>query len=497
MKRFKAGPNFDNKVVFFGLQAVVKSLLIEDWNKNFFSQPEKDVATAYIRRINNYLGPNTIGTDHVLALHRLGFLPVLIKALPEGSRVNARVPLWTIQNTIPEFFWLSNYLETQLSCESWKMPTSATTAYEFRRMFDHYAKLTGSPMDMVQFQGHDFSMRGMCGIADAASSGAAHLLSFSGTDTLPAIDFLERYYGADSDKEMVGVSVPATEHSVMCMGGMDDEIGTFERLITEVYPSGIVSIVSDTWDFWKVVTEYLPALKDKIMARNGKVVIRPDSGDPVDMLCGTAIPVVNENDLYGKLHEYKNSIFVIKGIYYSVWHSEERGHYLEEIIPLPEDKGLIECLWDAFGGTITATGHKLLDSHIGSIYGDSITLERANEINERLMNKGFASLNWVAGIGSFTYQAVTRDTLGTAMKATYGVVNGESRVLFKAPKTDNGEKNSARGLLRVEKEGDDFVLYENQTVEEEKMGQLQPVFVNGQLLRFQTLAEIRKILHGN
>lgn len=457
LKRFNSGVDFDNKVVFFGLQGVCIRLLIEDWDDNFFNQHIDDVTIDYARRINNYLGPNKIGTNHIRALHELGYLPVLIKALPEGSRVNARIPLWTIQNTLPEFFWLSNYLETQLSCELWKPPTSATTAYEFRRRFDHWADLTGSPKEAVQFQGHDFSFRGMCGVMDAASSGAAHLLSFSGTDTLPAIDYLEKYYKADSDNELVGVSVPASEHSCMCMGGQEDEIGTFERLITKVYPTGIVSVVSDTWDFWKVVTEYLPALKDKIMARNGKLVIRPDSGTPADILCGTARTDGNT----------------------------------------PQERGLIQCLWDIFGGTFTKKGYKLLDEHIGAIYGDSITLKVAEEICSRLEVREFASVNWVAGIGSFTYQNVTRDTLGTAIKATYGVVNGEGRAIFKAPKTDSGEKNSAKGLLRVEKEGDDFVLYENQTWDEEASGALEPVFYNSQMLRIQTLAEIREILHGN
>src|SRR5690606_3285764 len=140
----------------------------------------------------------------------------------------------------------------------------------------------------VDWQGHDFSMRGMAGLEAAELSGAGHLLSFTGTDTIPAIDFMEKYYNANSDNELIGGSVAATEHSVMSMGQNNAEQDTFERLITEVYPSGIVSIVSDTWDLWKVLTEYLPNLKDKVMARDGKVVIRPDSGDPVDIICGRA-----------------------------------------------------------------------------------------------------------------------------------------------------------------------------------------------------------------
>lgn len=235
------------------------------------------------------------------------------------------------------------------------------------------------------------------------------------------------------------------------------EAATIKHLMTNVYPTGIMSYVSDTYDFWRVVTDILPLLKKDIMARNGKLVIRPDSGTPADILCGTVRTGGNT----------------------------------------PQEKGLIQCLWDTFGGTLTKSGYKLLDEHIGSIYGDSITLQVAEQICARLEARGFASVNWVAGVGSFTYQNVTRDTLGTAIKATYGVVNGEGRAIFKAPKTDSGEKNSAKGLLRVEKEGDDFVLYENQTWEQEASGALEPVFYNSQMLRIQTLAEIREILHGN
>ena len=205
---------------------------------------------------------------------------------------------------------------------------------------------------------------------------------------------------------MIGGSVPATEHSVMCMGTKDNEIGTFERLITELYPTGIVSIVSDTWDFWQVITEYLPQLKSRIVARDGKVVIRPDSGDPVKIIVGDKDAVPGS----------------------------------------PEYKGAIECMWEVFGGTVTEKGYKLLDSHIGLIYGDSITLQRQEAILGGLKEKGFASFNVVLGIGSFTYEYVTRDTYGFAMKATYGEVNGEPRNIFKDPKTDDGTKKIRKRL---------------------------------------------------
>lgn len=454
-------PDFDHKVVFFGLQGLCKWLLIDLWNKEFFSQPKEKVVARYKRRMDRSLGEGAVSVDHIAALHDLGYLPILISALPEGSRVNIRVPVFTIENTHPDFFWVTNYLETQISAEMWKSIHSATVAYEYRRLLDAYAKATGSPAAFVPWQGHDFSARGMSGIYDAASSGAAHLLSFTGTDTVSAIDYLEEYYNAADD--FIGGSVPATEHSVMCMGGSDDELGTFRRLITEVYPSGIVSIVSDTWDFWQVVTDYAGKLYNHIMNRApdalgfAKVVFRPDSGDPVKIICGD--PDAPEDS--------------------------------------PAWKGAVRCLWDTFGGTITDTGHKLLDSHVGVIYGDSITLERAQAILSCLEWLGFASANIVFGIGSFTYQHATRDSFGCAVKATFGIVKGEDRILFKDPVTDAGSvKKSARGLLRVECEGDDFVLYDEQTYDGANAGQLVPMFLDGVMMRETSLSLVRAQLLG-
>lgn len=444
--------NYDNKIIFFGLQYFIKDFLIDAWQENFFKKPKDRVIAAYKRRMDFSLGKDAIDTSHISALHDLGYLPIKIKALPEGMRVPIGVPVLTIVNTHPDFFWLTNYIETIISSYLWKPTTSATTAFEYKKILADYANKTGSPRDAIQFQAHDFSFRGMSGLQDAAMSGAAHLTSFFGTDSVPAIDLVEDYYGANAEAEIVGCSVPATEHSVMCMGMQDGELATFKRLLTELYPSGIVSIVSDTWDFWKVVTEYTVALKQEILNRDGKVVIRPDSGDPVKIIVGDP-------------DAPKDS---------------------------PEYKGAVECLWDVFGGTITEKNYKALDSHIGLIYGDSITLERAENILHGLAKKGFASCNIVFGVGSYTYQHVTRDNFGFAMKATSGVVNGQRRDIFKNPKTDSGTKKSAKGLLRVEKNGNSIVLYDNQTEDQEKQGLLEVVFENGKLLKSTSLSDIRK-----
>ncbi|QZK91664.1 nicotinate phosphoribosyltransferase [Flavobacterium sp. CHNK8] len=439
-----------NEVVFFGLQYFLKKYIIQDFDLHFFKQPKEEVVKKYARRINNYLGENQVGTKHIEDLHDLGYIPMVFKALPEGTSVPIRVPMFTMYNTIPEFFWLTNYFETLLSAVIWLPCNSATIAKQYRIVLDKYAEETSSMPEFVDWQGHDFSMRGMGGIEAAVTSAAGHLLSFTGSDTIPAIDFFEEYYKANSDTELIAGSVAATEHSVMCMGTTEGEYETFKRLICEVYPKGIVSIVSDTWDLWKVLTDYLPRLKDEILSREGKVVVRPDSGDPVDIICG------NPN---GKTEQ--------------------------------EKKGVIELLWGVFGGTVNAKGFKELVPQIGAIYGDSITVTRATAICERLKAKGFASTNVVLGIGSFTYQYNTRDTFGFAMKATYGEVNREGRAIFKDPITDDGTKKSAKGLMKIEWVEGQYTLTDEVSWEEEQKGELKEVFRDGKLLIDLSLSEIR------
>ena len=441
-----------DKVVVFGVQYFIKDFLIRRWNESFFNKPKDLVLAQYQRRMDNSLGKGAVNLDHLSKLHELGYLPIELKALPEGSLCPLKVPILTITNTHDEFAWLPNFLETILSNVIWHPVTSATIAYNYKIVLKDYALRTNPEMiDFIQWQGHDFSMRGQSSFESSLVSGAAHMTSFNGSDTVPAIDWLEYFYGANSDLGLIAGSVPATEHSVMCLGGKDTEIDTYRRLINEVCPSGIISIVSDTWDYFGLLTKTLPLLKNEIMARNGKLVIRPDSGDPVKIICGDK--------------------------------SAPQGS--------PEFKGSIELLWELFGGTTTSKGYKQLDPHIGLIYGDSITLDRCKEILKQLEEKRFASTNVVFGIGSYTYQYVTRDTFGFAMKATYGIINGQPVEIFKDPITDGGIKKSAKGLLKV---NEDFTLSECVTPEEERTGLLETVFLNGKLTKDQTLDEIRKRL---
>lgn len=473
-----------DKIIFFGLQYFIDEYLIKDWNDNFFSLPLDEMTTQYGEDLLGYLGVNNIGDQHIRDLHALGHLPLEIWALPEGSNVNLRVPMMVVFNTDARFYWLTNAIETILSTTIWMPCTSATTALMYRRILNRFADETNPEMkDFVQWQGHDFSFRGHSSRESACTSGAAHLLSFTGTDTLPAISLLEKHYACSRKTELIGGSVAATEHSVMCMGGLEDEVGTFKRLITEVYPNGIISIVSDTWDFWNVVNPdggIAVTLKDVIMARDGKVVIRPDSGDPVKIVTGYMVEEIGVKD---------------DGSYFEL----TTGNPLTEL----EVKGMIQCLWEIFGGTETSTGYMQLDSHIGAIYGDSITLERAFQICDRLKRKGFASTNVVFGIGSFTYQGaitdnaiVTRDTHMFAVKSTYGEVQDEDGTIrgieiFKDPKTDSGMKKSAKGLTAVYRDGTDFTLKDQATWDDVRNCAFVQVFKDGVVTKRWTLAEVR------
>lgn len=450
-----------NEVVSFGQQMFIKEFLIGYFNDNFFSQPKEKIVKDYSRFVKFTLGDQNPETKHIEDLHDLGYLPLLIKSIPEGTLVPIRVPMLTIENTDKRFYWLTNYLETLMSSVLWQPMTSATIAHEYKKILTKYALATGGDLGFVPFQGHDFSFRGMEGPEAATRSGMGHLLSFVGTDTCPSIEAMELYYNANIETELVGTSIPATEHSLQSTYG--DDIIYFNSILDK-HPAGFVSIVSDGYDFWNVVGRVLPALKDRIMARDGKVVIRPDSGDPVKIICGAPI------DDFMEVGPQENNTLIYKG--------------------------LVECLWDLFGGTVNAAGYRVLDSHIGCIYGDSITRQRATEISEQLMAKGFCSTNVVYGIGSFTYQYNTRDSLGFAVKSTYVEINGVGQAIFKDPKTGDGVKKSQKGKVVVFELEDGTISYfdgytDETEITEPELNLLIPIFQDGKLLVDDTLANIR------
>lgn len=393
-----------NYSVFFGLKYLIEEHL-DGFNIMFFNKPLKKVLTEYQKVMKQTLGYDR-HWDNIEALHKLGYLPIEIKSLPEGAIVPCGVPALVIFNTHPAFYWVTNMLETMLSCVLWGACTSATIAREYRLILDRYAIETSDMPEFVDYQAHDFSFRGMYGMEAAVLSGMAHLNYFKGSDSIPAILAGNHYYNKPLSH---GTSIPASEHSIHSAAGKENELENYKRLITEVYPAGMISLVMDTWDLFNVIDKYLPVLKKDIMQRNGRVICRPDSGDPVKIICGDNRAVPG---------------------------SSERA-------------GVIERLWDIFGGTINSKGYKQLDSHIGAIYGDSITLDRCEKICAQLKQKGFASTNIVFGVGSYSYQYQTRDSLGWAMKATYAEINGKGIAITKNPKTDDGTKKSHSGLLKV------------------------------------------------
>lgn len=510
----------NGKMVWMGIQGTLMEY-VNLWQEQFFDKPLEEILAAWINRVPAFTGEDKPDTSRIEALHKLGYLPLHVKALQEGSRVNIGVPCFTIVNTHPDFGWLTNSTETYLSNETWKMPTIATIAYAYRQLLDSFAEMTGTPQEFVDWQGHCFADRGMSGMIDAAKHLSGHSVAFLGSDSVSTVDWLDWAYYAEGS--FVSGSVPATEHAVMCMGEKLGEKDTIVRLITKIYSRGIVSIVSDTWDFWNTISVTALELKDVIMARQpnalgqAKVVFRPDSGCPVKVLTGwivypgdtSAFKTVEEaldyvkEELWtgGAQHVYE--AFMFDGKYFELdYECEGVPRELREA----EVKGAVQVLWEIFGGTLVEPEfsgqfgkprkqYKMLDSHVGLIYGDSITLARAQAILERLADKDFASGNVVLGIGSYTYQYITRDTLGNALKATYGVVDGVGREIFKDPVTDIGKtKKSAKGLLRVEKVGDDFVLYDQQTPEQEKQGELKTVLLDGVFPNLVDFKTVRGVL---
>jgi nicotinamide phosphoribosyltransferase len=471
--------------------------LHDQFDEYFFKEPV-EIAHKFGRDMTKYLGL-PYDASHFEELHQLGYLPVRVKSLPEGVETNPNIPHQTFINTKKGFAWLTLYLETMVSNLSWKSTTNASIALQYRRNATEWVMKT-DPTNawFIDYACHDFAARGLDPFT-TISSGLAHAFSFLGSDTLIVIDAARYFYGVGEDDVCIA-SVNASEHSVTCTGifyflrklqngELQNEIDKYYsynieatkstrdnpdlmaiaewlnlKRWLEIFPTGILSVVSDTFDFFRTVTEILPRLKDEIMNRDGKLVIRPDSGDPVDVTCG-----------YNSLSDYD---FAEKRV--SVTPTQ------------PEFKGTVELLWDIFGGVVNEQGYKVLDSHIGMIYGDSINLERQIQIYERLADKGFASTNVVLGVGSYTYQMNTRDTMGFAAKGSWFQAEGIDYNIYKDPATDSGTKKSLKGMIAVFKDdaGEYFAKTEC-TPEEEASGELQLIYEDGKFYNEVTLDEIR------
>jgi nicotinamide phosphoribosyltransferase len=508
--------------------------LHDEFEEGFFKQPI-EVAQKFGRDMSKYLNLPFNG-KHFEDLHELGYLPIRVKALPEGIETKPNIPHQTFINTVKGFAWLTLYLETPVSGLSWKGSTNATIAMQYRRNATKWVMKTDSDNAwFIDYACHDFAARGLDPFTTIAS-GLAHAMSFIGSDTLIVIDAARYFYGIPEDEVCIA-SVNASEHSVTCTGIFYYrnmlESGLGQHLIDEYYsynikattstkeepdfmaiaewanlrewlkifPTGILSVVSDTFDLFRVITEILPRLKAQIMARDGKLVIRPDSGDPVDITCGLN---TRENV------EFRTEGF---GIHYTETDSEGKIISDWKRTSTSEVKGVIELLWDIFGGTVSKEGYKVLDSHIGAIYGDSINLKRQVNIYERLASKGFASTNIVLGVGSYTYQLNTRDTFGFAAKASWFQANGNPYDIYKDPATDDGTKKSLRGFCQVFNNRPDALPYELKydgkdqievntqcTKEQEEGGLLEVIYENGKFYNQVTLTTIRerisKVIHS-
>ncbi|AKO60978.1 nicotinamide phosphoribosyl transferase [Pseudoalteromonas phage H101] len=465
--------NYDGKMTWFGMQYALKNLLSR-WDSTFFSLPKETAVGKFERLLGNAVGKDHINRQ-VKALGELwdlGYLPLEVKTLPEGVRVDMQVPTFTITNTNPDFFWLVNYMETYLSCTIWPFCNAAGVTLQYRQTSQNYADITGADDFWVDIANHCFAARGHRGMEDAMISGMGHSLSSLGTDTFWAIDALEQYYNADSDNEMVGLSVLASEHAVACQRiayyreqgytrYMEAECKSLEDYLTRVYPTGIFSYVADSEDYFGNLTVNLPKLKGLILSRkpdsNGlvKFVLRPDSSPktPLEIICGDPDAEVGS----------------------------------------PEHKGSLLLLDEVFGHTLNDKGYKVINPMVGLLYGEAIDIEMQQRIYSKMVEMGYCVSNLLLGVGSWGFlDRASRDSYSIAVKGCHSVIDGVETPMQKNPKTAAESKKSAKGLLRVEKEGDNYVLYDQQTPEQEQQGELKTVFLNGKLMYETSLAEIRQ-----
>ena len=535
-----------DKVTFFGLQAFIQEYLIDGFNKGFFSRPEEEVVAEYERILDYTLGKGAYESQKIRDLHRLGYLPLEISAVPEGMRTKVGVPQIEITNTHPDFVWLVNTIETMLSCSMWHTQTSAEVGYRYRQIVDKYAKLTCEDLINPRKLLGDFSMRGQQSVESAIKSSAAWTLSFDNTATVPAIMWLEDNYNCDVTQDNVAYGAISTEHSVMCSNfAVDgDEITHIKRLLTEIYPNHSFSMVSDSYDYWRLVTELLPQCKEEILAHNGTLSIRGDSGDPVEVIAGKNIYYIDETEITEKcsLSDYIKDwardmeiegdgpeYFHYNDKYYradiATIYGKERGGWtdsnyyfietyeveIEEIEPSAELLGTVWALDQIFGHTTNSKGYKVLNPKVKAIYGDSITPQRCEEIYKRLQKQGYAINNVALGVGSFSmmcletiddegthYNPYTRDTFGIAVKATYAEdKDGNPINIFKCPKAISWKK-SQKGCCIVALDGMSYTdehTWDDVCITFASNNLLETVFMNGKMVKEYTLAEVRKNMY--
>lgn len=406
------------KMIFFGTQYFLKKYLIEYFNENFFNQDIDSLIKEYTEYMNIQLGFGNFRTDHIKKLHKLGYLPLKISALPEGSYVDMKVPVIEVTNTVPGFHWLVQWIECLMQNEMWKISNHATISAMYFSLFKEYYDKTTENADPYNAAA-DFGIRGMSCIDEAKKCSGAWLIFSNKTSTIPALHWLDKYYNASCSYNKIGVSAASLEHSVVsssfALNG--DEKTLLRSLLTDKLKNTSFSYVSDTYDYWKVIKEIAPELKKEIMDHNGKILFRPDSGDQVS----TVIETVQE-------------------------------------------------LWNTFGGTENKKGYKVLDNHVGVILGDGCTLATVKSIFKLLDEKKFAANNVVFGIGAFCFTSIfengkmiinTRDTFGEAFKVTHMITkDGEEHFVYKDPKTDTESlKKSHKGVCVVYQDNNTKTYY--------------------------------------
>lgn len=447
-----------NKVVMFGLQGFVKTYLIDYFNERFFERPIDEVISEYERIMDASLGKGVYGLQKIKDLHTLGYLPIEIWALPEGTKVPMHVPMFCITNTHDDFAWLPQALESLISAEAWHPMLAATVGATYRDIVNKFYDETCDDSVSRNKALGSFDFRGEECTDSAIKAAAGWCLSFVNTATVPVIPYLEKLYNCDCTKESVAFGSPSTEHAVMCSNyAVDgDEITLLKRLLTEIYPDTSFSAVLDSYDYWNVIDNVLPQIKPEIMTHNGCMLMRGDSGDCIEVVTKTVFK-----------------------------------------------------LWDEFGGTINSKGYKVLDPHVKAIYGDSITIQRCERIYEILKDNGFAASNVALGVGSFSFQCVeedgilkpfTRDTFSSCIKATYCEIDHKPYPIFKNPK-EGGFKKSQKGCCLVYKSDNGEFCYKDEYTWKEvscnSKQELKVIFRNSELLIDDSLANIRNRLHNN
>ena len=556
-----------DKVVFFGLSSYVHSYIVENFRENFFRR-NFEYCECEIREVlelglgyTDEMIDKTI--EHFKALHNLGYLPVEINAVHEGTLVPMGVPCLEIKSTNPEFFWVGQALEASLSAAIWHPMVSATIAREYRKIArEAFAKTVENGVDERTAM-CDFSMRGQESNESAVNASVAWLTSMWNSSTVAARKHIQNVYGK-CDGNVRGLT--STEHSVMtshaCLDG-GDEIPTFKYLF-ELYKNVSFAAVSDSYDFWNVLTNILPNNFMQEIDERGKrgvfIGVRHDSAEPVDALCGT-VPILHANAVKRIPKEMLEDGTKIESLALTFTEEEanklwEQGfregnlvavmcdgeEYLVRIRAVEylrsidvtvdkdcptmwasgvlqnrsrtwEEKGMVETMYEIFGGAVNSKGYKVLNPGIKAVYGDSITITRAKRIYKRLAIKGFAANNVSLGVGSFSFQALenedcslspfTRDTFSIACKTTHSKYVDEygtvcERWVYKSPKNFS-QKKSQRGLCRIFFDENGELTYKDELYEKDLIGKnsaLITYFKDGKEYK-QNFEEVRRTIDEN